>query len=162
MAFPTQEAASTKDSVPRSRASGAGGHGLPHRGSCARRGPPPPPCPVPTAPVGKQLHLLQGVQLLVGAAGHAEGGGTGPPSLDLQVAGVHEEHVPRRDRAGGVTKQAPAVKGLRGFSMGAAGPRGASHRWEPCPVFATFPFPSQRVLGVTQPSPREAPEEQGG
>lgn len=53
---------------------------------------------VPTTVVGKELDLFQGVELLFRAAGHTEGGGTEPPIPDFQVAGIHEEHVSRRQR----------------------------------------------------------------
>jgi hypothetical protein len=48
---------------------------------------------VPTIGVGEELDLLQGVELLLRTAGHAEGGRTRPLLPDIQVTGVHEEHM---------------------------------------------------------------------
>lgn len=55
----------------------------------------------PTRVVGEKLHFVQGVELLFGAAGHAEGGGAEPAILAVRVAGIHEEHVSGRQEAGG-------------------------------------------------------------
>nr|XP_054092724.1 uncharacterized protein LOC128928288 [Callithrix jacchus] len=51
---------------------------------------------VPTTGVCKELDLFQGVKLLFRAVGYAEGCAVKPHTFDFQVAGIHKEHVSRR------------------------------------------------------------------
>lgn len=51
---------------------------------------------VPTTGVCKQLDLFQGVKLLFRAAGYTEGRAVEPHTFDL-VAGIHKEHVSRKE-----------------------------------------------------------------
>lgn len=53
---------------------------------------------VPTTVICKELDVFKGIELLFRTAGYTEGSGTKPPILDLQIAGIHEEHMPGRQR----------------------------------------------------------------
>lgn len=79
----------------------------PPRGRARPRGP-----SAPTSVVGEELHFFQGAELLLGAAGHAEGGGAEPAIPDVQVAGIHEEHVSGRQETGGDRLRAGLLLGV--------------------------------------------------
>lgn len=53
---------------------------------------------MPTTVVCKELDVFEGIELLFRTARYTEGSGTKPPVLDLQIAGIHEEHVPGRQK----------------------------------------------------------------